>query len=200
MAAPTKTPAVLLTHQAVTHPATIKGGAVNVSTFFACDIAMYHAMVEAISNANPAEWLIQYSLETSGDDTWFTRATFTVNTGTPATELLSGTEAIGQTVLEVASTTGFVQGAQVYVQDASVPGDGQWGLLDSVVTNTSLTLIDGLKVAKDSSDIVWDNANILNFHDDILSVMRLRILFRTQGAAAVNSHVMALLVTADTIA
>lgn len=186
---------VLLTHQAITHPNTAKGIELDVTTAVEATVVCYHASVEATANTNPGTFRVMTNPFASGDDGWALHTPFTANTGTAATEALSGTEAIGQTVLEVASTTGFTAPGDVYVQDAGTVGDGEWHRLINVVTNTSLDIRDGLVAAKDSADIVWHNANVFPCDVSCLGKARLRVDFEHLGATGANVHVMALGVT-----
>ncbi len=62
MATISKSYAVALAHQAVTHPATVVGSALDVSTKLAMTLALFHASVEAAANTNPGKFLVQVSI------------------------------------------------------------------------------------------------------------------------------------------
>lgn len=201
MAAPSKTQGtVVLAHQAVTHPDTVKGSAVDVSTKFAATIVLYHALVEATANTNAGSFYVQISPSASGDEDWVTVAQYTANTGTADTEAMTATEPVGETVLACASTTGFLATDLLYIQDTGTLADSEWALCQEIVSNTSINLVDGLTNAKDSSDVIWNDANRFVCQLDLMAVGRLRVLFIHEGATGANCHVKALMVTGDAIA
>lgn len=200
MATITKTQGTtILTHQAVTHPDTVKGSAQDVSTKLSATIFMYHALVEAASNANSGSFLVQTTPISSGDEDWLTIAQYTANTGTADTEAMTATEPVAETVLAVASTTGFVAGDLLYIQDTGTLADSEFALCQEIVTNTSINLVDGLTVQKDSSDVIWNDANRFVCQLDLSAVGRLRVIFMHEGATGANCHVKALMVTGDSI-
>src|SRR3990167_8626134 len=110
---------VALTHQAVTHPDTVKGSAQDVSAKTGlATIICFHASVEAAANTNPGSFLIQVSGSASGDEDWATIATVQATVSTADTEAMTATEPSGETVLAVANTTAFVANDNLYIQDA----------------------------------------------------------------------------------
>lgn len=200
MATITKTQGTaILAHQAVTHPDTVKGSAQDVSTKFAATIVCFHASVEATANTNAGLFLIQVSAASSGDEDWATIASFQVTVSTADTEAMIATEPLGETVLAVASTAGFVAGDLLYVQDTGTLTDSEWARCQEIVTNTSINLIDGLTTGKDSADVIWNDADIFVAQIDLTAVGRLRVVFQHEGATGANSHVKALMVTGDSV-
>jgi hypothetical protein len=200
MAALTKSQGIdVLTHQAVTHPDTVKGDAQNVATHFSATLVMFHALVEATANTNPGSFHVQVSPESSGNESWATVAQFTANNSTADTEAMTATEPVGETVLAVASTTGFAANDILYIQDAGTLADSEWARCKEFVSNTSIDLVDGLTVAKDSSDVIWNDANVFVAQLDLTSVGRLRVIFQHEGVTGANVHVKAIMVTGDTI-
>ena len=201
MAAYSKTQGtVVLTHQAVSRPATVKGSAQDVSTKFKATIVMYHAPVQAVANTNPGSFYVQMSPSSSGDEDWATIGIYTADDGTPSTEAMTATEPAAETVLAVASTTGFAAGDQLYIQDTTTDADSEWALCEQIVTNTSIDLIDGLTNGKDSADVIWNNAEIFICPLDLDAIGRVRVVFQHEGAAGANVHVKAIMVTGDSIA
>jgi hypothetical protein len=201
MATITKTQGtVILAHQAVTHPDTVVGSAQDVSTALAATIVIFHALVEATANTNAGSFHVQISGSSSGNEDWATIAQFTANTGTADTEAMTATEPAGETVLAVVSTTGFVAGDLLYVQDAGTLADSEWGRCQEIVTDTSINLIDGLTTGKDSADTIWNDANVFTAELGLTAVGRVRVLFQHEGAVGANVHVKALMVTGDSIA
>jgi len=71
---------------------------------------------------------------------------------TGASEALTGTEAAGSTVLEVASTTGFAVGNYCSILNAT-PANSEWVRIQSIVTNTSITVEEGITNAQTGSTI-----------------------------------------------
>lgn len=130
-----------------------EGAEVDLSGVYAAalhiDIALSNATVHTGSLI-----IIQISSNTTGDEDWTTLLVFVGPTGTANLETLSGAEAIGQTVLEVASTTGYEADGVlwVFLEDVGIVADSEMLLMVSHVANVSITVQDGLTVAKDPSD------------------------------------------------
>lgn len=201
MAAYSKTQGtVILTHQAVTHPDTVKGSAQDVSTKISATIFMFHAKVEAAANPSPGKFLLQASASSSGDEDWTTIQEFVAGTSTPDTEAMTASEPGGETVLAVADTTGFVAEDILYIQDTGTLADSEWARCQEIVTNTSINLIDGLTNAKDNADVIWNDAEIFIAQLDLSAIGRLRVVFQHEGAAGANVHVKAMMVTGDSFA
>lgn len=187
----------ILSHQAVTHPDTVKGSVQDVSTKMAATILLFHAMVEATDNTDSGSFHVQVSGEASGNESWATVAQYNANTTTPDTEAMTATEPSGETVLAVASTTGFAAGDILYIQDAGTLADSEWARCQEISTDTSITLVDGLTTGKDSADTIWNDANIFVCQLDLAAVTRLRVIFQHEGTTGANAHVKALMITGD---
>jgi hypothetical protein len=200
MANITKTAGIaVLAHTAVTHPDTVKGSAQDVSTKLAATILMFHSSVEVTANTNPGRFLVQMSGAASGDEDWATVAQFDATISTADTEAMTATEPIGETVLAVASTTGFLAHDLLYIQDTGTLADSEWARCQEIVTNTSINLLDGLTTQKDSADVIWNDADVFVCQVDLTSITRLRVVFQHEGAVGANCHVRALMVTGDSI-
>ncbi len=183
----------------MTHPGSAVGADQDVTTDLACTIVCYHASVEETANTNPGSFFVQISPSSSGDEDWATVATFTATVSTPATEAMTATEASGETSLACASTTGFLEGDKLYIQDAGVLADSEWALCELVTLDASIHLFDGLTAGKDSSDFIWNDADIFTAQLDLTAVGRVRVLFLHRGAVGANCHVKAMMVTGDSI-
>ena len=190
----------IVAHQAVTHPATVAGSAQDVSTKLAATIILFHASVEAAANTNPGIFLVQVSGSATGDEDWSTVYQFDATISTASTEAMTATEAIGETVLAVASTTGFLAKDILYIQDTGTLANSEWGRCQEIVTDTSIDLIDGLTNAKDSSDVIWNDSDIFTCQLDLTSVTRVRVVFQHEGATGANCHIKGLMITGDSIA
>lgn len=189
----------LLSHQAVTHPDTVKGSAVDVSSKIAATVFLFHCSVEATANTNPGVFLVQTSASSSGDEDWVTAYTVPVTISTADTEAMTATEPVGETVLAVASTTGFVANDYLYIQNTTV-GNGEWARCQEIVSNTSINLIDGLTNEQTSSSVIWNDADVIPIQISLLSEARIRVVFQHEGTTGANCHVKAMMVTADSAA
>lgn len=189
----------LLTHQAVTHPDTVKGSATDVSTKLGATVFLFHASVEAAANTNSGVFRIEGSAAASGDEDWATLYTVAATVSTADTEAMTATEPVGETVLAVASTTGFVAGDILYIQDTGTVADSEWAVCQEIVSNTSINLIDGLTNQKDSSDVIWNDADRWAIYVDLGAITRIRVVFQHEGATGANCHVKAIMVSLDSV-
>lgn len=200
MATISKSYADALTHQAVTHPATVVGSALDVSTKLALTLALFHASVEAAANTNPGKFLVQVSGAASGTEDWATIAEFDATISTADTEAMTATEPVGEKALTVVATAGFVANDILYIQDAGTVVDGEWARCREIVTDTTIDLVDGLTNAKDASDVIWNDADIWTCQLDLTAVGRVRVVFQHEGAAGANCHIKAMAIYGDSIA
>jgi hypothetical protein len=190
---------VILAHQAAVHPTTIVGSAQDVGSKLSATLFLFHGFVEAAANTNAGSWYVQASASPTGNEDWITIATYTSNIGTPADENLTATEPAGETVLAVASTTGFAARDLLYIQDTGTLADSEWGFCSKIVTNTSIDLVSGLARQKDSSDKVFNLASRFILQLDLSSITRIRVFWQHQGATGADGHIKALMVTGDSI-
>lgn len=204
MATYTKTGGIALfsaAHVAVTHGSSAfkLGVEIDVANDFSVSGVLEHAYVEAIANAKPATFYIMANPFDSGDEGWYKLLQFDTSTVVAPTEVLSGAEAAGQTVLEVASTTGFAVHNTIYVQDATV-ADGEWHRIISIVADTSITIAHGLANDKAGTDTIWGEAEQFPFEFDVSSYKRLKVDYNNELAATgSNTHIRGTLVRADSI-
>lgn len=101
---------------------------------------------------------IESSSESSGDGNWIPESIFTTQFAAVSDEAVSGTEAAGQTVISVASTTGLTAQDIVFFFNSTI-GNSEWGRITSISTNTSITLEDALTNAQTGSTI-YDGAEM----------------------------------------
>lgn len=199
MANITKSYAVALAHQAVMHPATVVGSALDVSTKLGVTLALFHASVEAIANTNPGKFLVQISGAASGNEDWVTIHEFDATVSTADTEAMTATEPIGEKALAVALTAGFVANDILYIQDTGAIADSEWARCREIVTDTTIDLVDGLTNQKDSADVIWNDADMFTCQLDLTSVGRVRVVFQSEGATSVNCHIKAMVIYGDSI-
>ncbi len=182
----------ILTHDEVTHPTVVEGATTNVAADDAVTIHLFHAVVEATANTNPGSFLIQLSTAAAGDEEWATVMEIATGVLTPNTSALdSGGEAIGQTVIGIAATAGIVANEWVYIQDTTTDTDSEWAFVTAIVTNDTITILDGLTVAKDNSDATWSDAEVWAVNVDVHSANRLRVLYVHVGATGANTAIKA---------
>jgi hypothetical protein len=115
---------------------------------------------------------------------------------------MTATEPAAETVLAVADDDGFVALDDIYIQDTGTLANSEWAKVQEVVTDTSITITDGLTTEKDSSDVLWGSAQRFTHNLDLFgaaAVGRLRVIFMHEGAAGANMHVRAMMVTGDSI-
>lgn len=198
---PNKTDSVeVLAHQAVTHPVSVVGSAIDCRTKRAAVIHMYHGYVEATADTNPGSFLVQVRPDDGAgavNEHWITIAEYTVKGTTPDTEAMTATEPAGETVLAIASSTGFAIRDLLYIQDTTTLADSEWGEARSIVTNTSITLYDGLTTQKDSADVIWNDASKFVCALDLNGMESFRVIWTHEGATGANGHVKAIAVTYD---
>lgn len=198
---PNKTDSVVaLAHQAATHPTTIVGSTQPAASKRGVIISMYHGYVEATADTNPGSFLVQVSpLDSAStvNEDWITVAEFTVKGTTPDTEAFTATEPAGETVLAVASTTGFAVRDLLYLQDTGTLVDSEWAEERTQVTNTSITIMDGLTNGKDSADVIWNDASKFVCALDLTGIEQWRVVWTHEGATGANGHVKATAVTYD---
>lgn len=201
MAAYTKTQGTeILTHQVVTHPASVYGADQAVTTKLGATIFMYAGFVEAAANTNPGTFIVQVSAASSGDKDWVDVAKFTIGeTGTPAIENLTATEPALETVLAVASTAGFVALDDIYIEDVGALAASEWAKIQEIDANVSVTITDGLTTQKDTADNIYGSAERFAIFLDLTGVGRLRVIFMHEGATGADMHVKALMVSGDSI-
>lgn len=201
MAALTKTQGIeILTHALVTHPASLFGSAQDVSTKLGATIFMYAGFIEAAANTNPGLFIVQVSASSSGNEDWVDVAKFTVSeTGTPADEDMTDTEASGIKVLAVAATAGFAALDDIYIVDVNTLADSEWAKVEQIVANVSIDITDGLTTGKDGADKIFGSAERFSIYLDLTGIGRLRVIFMHEGAAGADMHVKALMVTGDSI-
>lgn len=185
----------ILAHQAAVHPITIISDPIDCSDIISALIFLYHGYVEATADTNYGKFIVQVRPDegnSAENENWVDVKEFTAKGVTPASEQLTATEPIGEKILAVASTTGFTVGDDLYIQDVGTLLDSEWGKLKTLVTNTNLQLIDGLKTQKDSSDIVFNGASMFCYPLNLEYVKSFRVIWTHEGATGANGHIKAL--------
>lgn len=176
--AQTKTAAVLNDWTDTAQNAVGESAELDVSGMFSLKLHIQHALTTtAVENADGV-FLVQFASETgSSNQDWQTAFLIPMVTGTPNTEAL-GTEAAGQIVLEVTSTTGRYtnDGVQwMFIEDNSLAAS-EMVLVVSAISNTSVTIQDGTAEAHTSADALWDIADSRSYYVDVYQEDRLRVI------------------------
>jgi len=200
MAAYTQSVTTLLSHQLITHPASVIGSAINVATKLFADIYIYHSNVEVTANATGVSYRIEVTHTTSGDEDWLAVQEWITTKNASETEALTATEPSTEKVIAVASTTNLSINDIIYIQDAGTLVNSEWARIDDIVTDTSVSLVDGLTTGKDSSDFIFAEAATFHAHLPLAGIKRIRATVGHQAAATgSNIHFKAEMVTADSI-
>ena len=200
--AQTKTAAVLDDWTDTAQNAVGESTELDVSGMFSLKLHIQHALTtDAVENADGV-FLVQLASETTtSNQDWQTAFPISMVTGTPNTEAL-GTEAAGQTVLEVTSTTGLYTNDDVrwmFIEDNSLAAS-EMVLVVSAVSNTSVTIQDGTSEAHTSADALWDIADSRSYYVDVYQEDRLRVIVdntRDSGGTVVTWRISYTAVTAN---
>lgn len=117
---------------------------------------------------------IEASSKSSGEGHWYPLCIFTTGFAACSGEAVSGTEAAGQTVISVASTTGLTAGDIIFFFNGTI-ANSEWHRIKSIVAATSVTLEDALVNAQTGSTF-YDSAEMFVAQLDLTAVSRLRIV------------------------
>ncbi len=191
MAAPTASSVFdLIAHQEVTHPNSVLDGTVRSPAGIKIEVYIwiYHAFIEAAANTNAGSIYIQ-TRPAASNDQWVDVAQFRTFTGTPVIENLTATEPIGETVMTVGSTTGFVADDNIYIQDVGTATNSEWHKCDLIVTNTSIDLVSGLVVQKDTSDNIFSDAESWAFPFRLPAITDYRAIYKHEGTTGANTAI-----------
>lgn len=179
--APSKTSNVsILAMTAIASNTVVKSSAIDVSGKFAASIFCWLGRddVGGVLAAS-AKILIQGSPDSSGDDTWQDLATFVSGLTVPEAEAVSGTEAAGETVIGVASTTNLVVGQNIFFKNATL-SNSEFARIIALVANVSITVMDAIKNAQTGSTI-YNQAEFFNAQLDLASMSRIRVVYDCSG-------------------
>lgn len=176
MATPSKTVATsVLTLQQIASNSVLVSSVQSVTTKFAAQFGVHLGRDDTGGALTTGvAFRIEGSMKSSGDDQWFPLAEYTSGTATPEAEALTGTEAAGATVLEVASTTNLTVGDIILIKNTTI-ANSEWARIKAVVTNTSITVIDAITNAQTGST-VYDQAELWSPVIDLLNMTRIRLV------------------------
>jgi len=187
MADYTQSEETFLSQQAITHPANVVGSAQNVAGYLDGIVNVWLAKTETTANATGLAVKVQGCAEASGDN-WQDIYEFTGTTDAAETEELSDAagEAAGTSVLAVASTSNLAVGDLIYVQDDDNLAQSEFHEIASVVTNTSVTVVDDLTYDKVQNDTIFDHVERFSVYVNCSGWKRLRVVVIHQSATGSN--------------
>lgn len=172
----TKTQSTLYTMAETAINTVSKGTDTNVpSAATVADIRIDFAQDTTTAPASGTRLSVQTSDQTTGDDTWVEVAAVYTGTTAAESEAVTGTEAAASTVIEVASTTNLGARSELVFFKNGTLANSEWAQLVSIVSNTSITLQDGLTNAQTSSTI-YDQAARYVVPLDCSSCKRVRLV------------------------
>ncbi len=159
MATFTKTvQADLLSLQSVAASSVAVGTAFDMSTKLGGLIHVRFGRRSATAAGAGVNIRLESSMASSGNNTWFPFALMTSAFAACEAEAVSGTVAAAATVITVASTTNLAAGDVIYIDNGTI-ANSEWARIKSIVTNTSVTIEDGLVNAQTGATI-YDLAEI----------------------------------------
>jgi len=179
-----------MAHVEVDHPESVFGSSITptAGALWAV-IHMHHALREVGDNANPQSFFVQTNLGTT-DESWTTVAQFTAtDDSTIVTEAMTATEASAEVAMAVASTTDFLANDYIYIQDTTTAANSEWHQIDRIQADAFIHLTAGLVTGKDNADIIWSNAETFTMTLDLSGISRWRVIYKSEGAAAMNSAI-----------
>jgi len=178
-----------ITHDEVAHPSTVDGGAISCVDDDAIYLILRWAPIEAVANTNPGYFLVMGSDKTTGDENWAVLAKIGTPVVTAATANVDTSEDIGATVIGVSATASLVTESWCYLQDTTTDTDSEWCYILTVATDDTITILDGITVAKDTSDDSWSDAQVVGLPVDVHAFNRFKVVWVNQGDAAANSAI-----------
>lgn len=188
----------VLSLQSVASGAVLISSAIDVSGKIAATLFIHFGRRAAAALTEGVQFRIEASSKSSGDGHWYPLFIYTSDIAAASDEGVSGTVNSGTNVITVASTTGFVAGDIIYIDNGTI-GNSEWGRVKSIVTNTSITIEDNL-VNGQTGATIYDQAQIFRAIDiNCRAIGRLRVVVDNKGsgqAVAVEAH----MVTADSFA
>jgi len=123
---------------------------------------------------------VEFSPVESGNE-WYPEYTDTTQVGASvADEAVSGTVLANQNVIAMASTTGFVVGDDVYI-DNPTTAKSEFGKIKVVTVDTSVTLEDNLENAQTGATVRDQAVVFAPIPVDLIGVKRLRVVVDGSG-------------------
>lgn len=165
------------------------GAAVDVSTYYAIDvrIRMGRGTGTAFTVGPIARIEGSYDSTSPTAGQWVVLASFQAALGTNVgSQLVSGSEAAGQTVITLAAGTNFAAGDYIFIHDNTL-SSSEWCRVLSVAT-ADLTLEEATLSAHDGSDTVRDQAEQYHALIDVTSIQQVRLVINGAGSGQAVVH------------
>ena len=191
---------MVLAHQAAAHPVTIVGPSIATLTKRAVTIFMYHGYIEAGADDDPGKFKVQVRPDAgdgSVNEHWITVAEFLAKGTTPADEDPDETEPIGEKVIAVTLTAGFVAEDLLYFHHSTL-ANSEWAECQQIVTDTSIDLIDGLTNEQTAAaTTIFNDASKFVCALNLNANESYRVIWSHEGGTGMDGHVKALAITHD---
>jgi hypothetical protein len=158
----TKSVAAVDTCQEIAQNTILEGATTDVSGIYEGALHIDFAITSDTTHTG-TKIRVQVSCNTSGDDDWqdlyeFVSLTAT-STDIDSENITNNPAAVGTTAFTVASTTGFTTlGSWRFLEDVSTFANSEWMYQTAVVTNTSITVLDGSTRQHAQNSIFWTHA------------------------------------------
>jgi len=161
----TKSTAALDACQEIAQNTVLEGTTVDVSGCYEAALHVWFALSNATAHTG-TKIILQVSANTSGDEDWTDYAELVSITGTTNLEVITNNPlAAAGTSITVANTTGYtVDGSWRFLEDVSTFANSEWVFQIAVVTNTSITIMDGVTRAHAQNSILNSIAACYVFH------------------------------------
>ena len=194
MANITKTDALeVLALQSVASNTVLISAVLDVSTHLASTIFIHFGRRATAALTAGVIFRIEASSKASGDGHWYPLAVFQTATALAETEAATGTNAAGQNVITMASTTNLTVADIIYIDNTTV-ANGEFHRIKAVSANVSITLEDNLTNAQNNpAATIFDQAEMFVAQLDLTAIKRLRLVVdadNTGQAVAVESHMV----------
>ena len=168
--------AVLADTQSVSSELDLSDNLKNQVTIF-IDHAKDHASASA---GQGTEYAIQVSEKASGNDTWRTLASFTAAITVPIAVVTDGSEAAGQTVIDIGAVIPAV-GDIVFFKNATI-GSSEWANIIAVLSsgvNSTFTIESALTNAQAQGTYYTQGEHFV-LTIDVKAITRLRVVANNQ--------------------
>lgn len=160
---------------------TTVGSAVDVSTYYAADVKIRMGRGTGTAFTTAPTFRIEkcYLASPTAND-WISAAEFQCAVGaTLASQAVSGTEAIGQTVVTLAAGTNFAANDYVFFHNTTI-ANSEWSRVVSV-SSADLTLEEAIVFAQTGATC-RDQAEQYNAQLDLTGVQKLRLVVSGSGS------------------
>lgn len=161
--------------------------------FEKAQLVLMAARLAAAAATDPPTFLVRVNPKGSGEDAWVTFKQHTASDQAGQAPTISSPVSAGATLIPVSATTGFSPGDTIYIQDKGDINNSQFAVVHRVNAGVSLNILEPLKAAKTTADIVTNGAQSFFEDLDLTAVARLKVDFLNTGTTTSAYHVQALM-------